>query len=74
MGPGNHENIRHFTINYRYEETISTLVDRTFYNFEKNTGCLNHGFLGLFVALEWQKGIMECTFTFTLAQRRCQRN
>ena len=28
---------------------------------------MNDGFLGLFVGLEWRNGMMECTFTFTLA-------
>jgi hypothetical protein len=31
---------------------------------------MNDGFLGLFVVLEWPKGMMECTFTFTVVPRR----
>ena len=31
---------------------------------------MNDGLLGLFVVLEWQNEMMECTFTFSLVQRR----
>jgi hypothetical protein len=46
---------------------MGTLGDTAIYNFEKTQGALNDGFWGLLVGLEWRKGMMECTFTFTLA-------
>jgi hypothetical protein len=53
---------------------MGTLGDAAIYNSRKTQDALNHGVLGLFVGVEWRKGIMECTFTFRLAQRRCQIN
>jgi hypothetical protein len=50
--------IKRFSHQLLVQEIMGTLGYAAIYNFEKTQGALNHGFLSLFVAVEWRKVIM----------------